>query len=325
MEATLDRAPALGQVPLVLDATWTDAPLGAVSRILSARDAGVRGQMNLSAQLRGVFPAPALHLRLQLSGVHRADFVPEQTLAADIECSAQTAHALHTFDDLRCLWPVPGADGDTIAMTGSVPDALDLRSAPLQIGTPHLSAPVLLIWLRALSERIPPTTALTGSLAATASHPGGSPLHWTGRVSADTLTIAGGRLGLEPLATGPVSLETDTTVADTTLTAQLAPVDLPLGGHDPALLEGRVTPEGYTLHLSGLIAIPRLLALGASLPQFGDGLAEALPKNRGTGSTRLELAAHRSWGGPQLWTDTLTHPASPAPRKTPAKRRVRRR
>jgi len=49
--------------------------------------------------------------------------------------------------------------------------------------------------------------------------------------------------------------------------------------------------------------VRKLLALGAAVPQFGDGLAEALPKDRAKGPTRVDLTATRSWGGGQVWRE----------------------
>ena len=63
----------------------------------------------------------------------------------------------------------------------------------------------------------------------------------------------------------------------------------------------------------------RLLALGAAIPQFGDGLAAALPTNRAAGPFRIDLTATRPWGGAQIWTDNIAHPATPPfpPSQTP--------
>jgi AsmA protein len=89
---------------------------------------------------------------------------------------------------------------------------------------------------------------------------------------------------------------------------RLAPIALALGGKDPAILEGHFDTAGYTLHLTGMASIARLRALGAALPQFGDGLAEVLPTNRAAGPFRIDLTATRVWGATQTWTDNATRP-----------------
>ncbi len=314
IEAGLERASALGDVPLLADATWSDAPLGATSRILTGNDADVRGQMNLSAHLTGQLSSARLQLRAQIDSLHRADFVPEHTLFVDVECTALATHIFHSFEDLRCSWPIPESKGATVALTGGVPDLLNLRrSAQFQIGTSHLPASVLATWAHVLSSRAPPDVLASGFLSASVQYPGTQPYRWDGHATFEALSLSGGHLGELPLTIGDAFLQTAPGS-----TVELAPIDLPLGGHDPATLEGSAAADGYNLHLAGMISIPRLLALAATAPQFGDGLAEALPKNRGAGPTRLDLTAHRAWGAAQLWTDTLNRTA-PLPQQHPVR------
>jgi AsmA protein len=111
------------------------------------------------------------------------------------------------------------------------------------------------------------------------------------------------------------------------------PVTLPLGGKEPATLEGRFDASGYTLQLTGSVVAEDLMALGNAIPAFGDGLKPRLdemdanpsanprddpPGNPPSGSDPLpaaplhplqvDLTATRAWGGHQLWSDLATHP-----------------
>jgi AsmA protein len=88
----------------------------------------------------------------------------------------------------------------------------------------------------------------------------------------------------------------------------LAPTPLALGGKESAILEGHFDASGYTLHLSGMVTSSRLLALGAALPEFGDGLAKALPANHAAGPFRVDLTAVRPRGGVQIWTEAPVRP-----------------
>jgi AsmA protein len=112
----------------------------------------------------------------------------------------------------------------------------------------------------------------------------------------------------------------------------LAPISLPLGGKQPATLEGRIDATGYTLHLAGPVQIARLLALGDAIPQLGDGLRQLLepapadarpvqPRNSSAEPTtepiHLDLTATRAWGGPQVWHQTTPPPAHPHKRLAP--------
>ncbi len=111
----------------------------------------------------------------------------------------------------------------------------------------------------------------------------------------------------------------------------LAPIALPLGGKQPATLDGHFDATGYTLHLTGSALLTRLLALGDAIPQLGDGLRpllepapadanpaqpqkptpEADPIHLDLTDPSLDLTATRAWGGPQTWSQTTPPPAHP--------------
>lgn len=109
-----------------------------------------------------------------------------------------------------------------------------------------------------------------------------------------------------------------------TASFDLAPVSLPLGGKQPATLEGHIDAIGYTLHLTGAVLLDRLLALGDAFPQLGDGLRPLLqPAPSAAGSVQpqkpsseavpihIDLTATRAWGGPQTWSQTASPPPHP--------------
>jgi AsmA protein len=73
-----------------------------------------------------------------------------------------------------------------------------------------------------------------------------------------------------------------------------------------------VDASGYTLHLSGIALRSRLLQLATALPQFGDGLEEALPVAPADGVAetpmRVDLVSNRGWNGGQTWTAVAVKP-----------------
>jgi AsmA protein len=103
----------------------------------------------------------------------------------------------------------------------------------------------------------------------------------------------------------------------------LLPISLPLGGRQPATLEGHLDASGYSLHLTGSVLLDRLLALGDAFPQLGDGLRPLLqpaPADDSSSQPRkpipqadpihIDLTATRAWGGPQTWSQTITAPTN---------------
>ncbi len=128
----------------------------------------------------------------------------------------------------------------------------------------------------------------------------------------------------------------------------LLPIALPLGGKQPAILEGHFDASGYTLHLTGSVVPARLLALAHAAPQFGDGLEDLLatvpdaasganaipgakptpaestapgPSADATTSIHLDLTASRPWGAPRPGAKPPPrHPAT-TPATSPPKSR----
>jgi AsmA protein len=313
LEGTLGRAAAVGQVPLNLQGEWRNAPLGDASKVLLGRDAGLRGEMTLTATARGTVGKSAVQARLRLDDTRRADFVPARTLSFDLECLGSATSAFHAFENVRCSWPPAGSGAQTVALAGSLPDIRRPELATVSVGTPGIAGSTLLDWLRIASARVPADVTAAGKMTGSVSyHPGaGSP--WEGEVLVGDASLKSATAGAGSLVDGDIRLRSvaqaaveprsrrATAVAASGSGFVLAPVSLALGGKDPAVLDGRADGSGYTLHLVGMVTASRLLALGAAVPQFGDGLAEVVPENRAAGPFRVDLVASRAWGGVQVW------------------------
>ncbi|MBB5339945.1 AsmA family protein [Tunturiibacter gelidoferens] len=331
LEGTLGRAASLDQVPISLRAEWRNAPLGGASRLLLGRDAGIRGEMVLTANAQGTVSNSNVQARLRLTDTRRADFVPAQPMDIDLQCLGSATADFHSFQDLRCSWPPAGSsDAPIVALTGSLPDLRNPKSADLQIGTPGLPAATLLEWLRVASARVPADISAAGALTGNLSYAPASPgtLPWRGELLLTNTSLINPHAGPTSLVSGDVALRSTTTPAPKTPQTkhhkptpptadgfQLEPVSLALGGKDPATLEGHLDAAGCTFHLTGMASTARLMALATALPQLGDGLAEVLPTNRAAGPYRIDLTATRPWGQPQIWTDTSPRPPALHPHR----------
>jgi len=328
LEGTLGAAPSLGEVPISLRGEWRNVPLGQASLVLLGRDAGLRGEMTLSANAQGTVSNSALQTRLQLTGARRADFVPNQSLDVDLQCLGTATGDFHGFQDIHCSWPPTGSsDPPTLAISGAIPDIRKPKSTAIEIGTPGLPASTLLDWLHIASSRIPADITAAGTLTGTLSyHPESDPTPWQGVMKITDASLINPHAGATSLVDGDVTLQSVAEPAPTPHHRQLkpvaalptgfllAPVSLALGGKDPAILEGQIDTSGYTLHLTGMASIARLHALAAALPPLGDGLGEVLPTNRAAGPFRIDLTATHRWGTPQTWTDNTAQLSKPKPR-----------
>ena len=339
LEGTLGRAASLGQVPINLRGQWRNVPLGQASLVVFGRDAGLRGDMILSANAQGTVSNSAIQARLQLTGARRADFVPAQPLDVDLQCLGTATGDFHGFQDIHCSWPPAGSsDPPTLAISGAIPDIRHPNSAAIEIGTPGLPAATLIDWLHVASSRVPADIAAAGTLTGTLSYrpDPSTPTPWQGEMLITNASLINPRASTESLVTGDVTLQSIAAPppdpqrkkhppAKQPPTKEpatpppggflLAPTTLALGGKEPAILDGQFDTTGYTLHLTGMASIARLHALATALPQIGDGLAEVLPTNRAAGPFRIDLTATRTWGAAQTWTDNTARPTPPHPRR----------
>jgi len=329
VEGTLGRAASLDQVPLNLRGEWRNVPLGQASVVLFGRDAGLRGDMTLSANAQGTISNSAIQAHLQLAGARRADFVPTQPIDVDMQCLAAATGDFHRFQEVHCSWPPTGSsDPPTLAISGAVPDIRNLRTAAIEIGTPALPAATLLDWLHVASSRVPADLTASGTLIGALSyHPEQSDATpWQGVLRVTDAGLINPRAGTESLVRGDVSVESIAVPPPDPRRKkhppqppafngfQLAPTSLVLGGKDPAILDGHFDTAGYTVHLAGMASLARLQALAAALPFLGDGLDEVLPTNRAAGPFRIDLTGTRTWGQNQIWIDNTAHVIAPRPK-----------
>ena len=345
VEGTLERAASLAQVPINLRSEWRGAPLGEVSRIVTGQDAGLRGDMTLSVNLSGTIGRSALDAHLQLNDAHRADFVPAEPMSFNLACTGTATNLFHSFEQVHCDWPPRSTSAtQVVALNANLPDIRHLDTTRLQIAATEIPANTLVNWLHVASSRVPrdllATGTLTGSLArdsADASTSGVASQTWQGSFLLSNLSVSSPLSNLAPITAAAIRIQSqppDTRVQPATKRHPvalshpagfvLAPFAIDLGGKDPATLDGLFTAEGYSLHLAGTVAEPRLLALATALPQFGDGLADILPPDPPTTSTpatstpvRLDLRSHRAWWGPQAWQNNA---AAALPRKAAHRR-----
>jgi AsmA protein len=190
---------------------------------------------------------------------------------------------------------------------GDIPDLWRATDSAQFAAQLFLPASQILDLARIASNRIASELAVSGNLDAALDCCGAS-RQPSATIGLDALTLTLG--GLKPI------VHEDATAHLAAGELTLAPVALNLGAPQPAMQEAHATHSGYTLHLTGSALRSRLLALGAALPQFGDGLEAALPPVPEVPATpeapiRVDLTSTRTWQGAQSWTAAPVRPARP--------------
>src|SRR3984957_20328622 len=214
LEGTLGRAASLGEVPLSLNGEWRNVPLGQASLVLLGHDAGLRGDMTVSANAQGTVSNSAVQAHLQLTGARRADFVPAvQSLDVDLQCLSAATNNFHAFQDIRCSWPPAGSsDPPTLAISGALPNIRHLNPAPIEVGTPALPAATLLDWLHIASSRVPVDILAAGTLTGTLSYrpDAANTIPWQGQMQISNASLINPRAGTTSLISGDVTLQSAT-------------------------------------------------------------------------------------------------------------------
>jgi AsmA-like protein len=138
VEASLQSAKQLHEMPLNLQMEWRDAQLGQLSRLLLGSDAGWRGDVTADIEVRGTPDSAQTKARLRATGVRREEFAPETPLDFDANCGFRYQHSQNALHELGCDTAIgsgrlhlkaelPGNAGQPEAM-------LDVQQVPLQAG-----------------------------------------------------------------------------------------------------------------------------------------------------------------------------------------------
>jgi len=343
---------SLAEIPIDLHGDWRDAQLGGLSLLVFGSDAGLRGDFSLTFSILGAVGHNAIATHIALAKARRADFIPEQPLSLDAACSANAQNNFQSFSAIECHWPpADSSDPSLLILAADLPDVHQPRTASISLTIPALPAATFFDWLSVASPHAPAGTGtLAGVLAygpqpSAASRPGQPPPTPRSAWSGD-LEFSMGSIEFDPLTHRSIALD-DVILRSTPPAAasahshsappspapdsfDLLPIALPLGGKQPATLDGHVDATGYTLHLTGTVICANLLELGNAVPQFGDGLQPVLdqiaaampdtapPAKSGNAADRIlssvpihvDLTATRAWGSAQVWRNTT--PPAPA-------------
>ena len=264
------------------------------------------------------------------------------------ECIATITSAFHSLAAAHCALP-SGSDSrpPLLALSGSFDDIRHPAPALLMADLPATSAANLVDLIKTLSTHTPPGLTLGGVLsgsmtwkllATDAAQFEGSLLLKGGTLQADpeskTPIVVGDAVlrpanaPAPPPPTGSARARTaraplpDISPTPDANTLLLLPSTLTLGAHEPAILDGRFSSSGYTLHLTGNATPERLAALAAALPQFAKGLPippvkPAGPNPPPPAPIHLDLVSTTPWGGDPAWSVAAPVPQPPAPRRRP--------
>jgi hypothetical protein len=293
LEGTLERAATMAEVPVDLQASWHDAPLGEASKVITGNDADWRGTLHVDAALTGKLGAAKLTTTVTLNDLRRADFIPATLMDVSADCSGVLNTTTAVLSSPNCTMPAPCGPG-----VSAVADQIDLThpaSTSARIGTPDVSERWLLSWAGLFSDKISVKDGCGGLMRGSVVYMSGSndPKAWQGQLEGQVGEIAG-------LPSNGTTGASSFVIAGAGDGFVLQPVNLmPLGKTPPLMLSGSINRQGYLLNLNGTATEPQLRALELLAPPLGDGLDKEMPALfiDGTKPAKVDVTCARQWGG----------------------------
>jgi len=337
LEARMQRAPELRQMPLHVDLEWREAQLGQLARLLIGTDPGWRGDLTGELHLDGTPDAAQIQTRLRATGVHRAEFAPVAPMDFDANCGFLYRLSARAVENLACDSPL--GDG-RVHLAGDLPGSgvpprfsVELDRIPVAAGLDALrtvrsdfgsgleaagtvSGKIsYAVVAPATPATEKPARAMRGkkARAVKARPPAPGPL--TGNFTVQGLRLSGDGLST-PIQSGKVVL-TPVEAAQQSLTVELAPgifpisaleatVTIPAGGGAPLSVTARLARSGYQLSVHGPASVARARELAHMA-----GIADATGLDSLAGDpVTLDLSAAGPWLPAESAPSSRTPPAA---------------
>ncbi len=321
VDGAVHRAATVGTLPLDLNAEWSKAPLGQISRLLTGEDAGWRADLDFRAHVTGTPDRLLLHTTARASDFHRAEFEPMQAMQLAATCDGVYTREGWTLDQLDCAAPVGSG---SVRLTGNLAGPHSASASALAVEFTHAPANAFLELLRHVRRGFAQSTEANGEINgrfewrgsgfssnavesgvlsgaarvtnASIRPPGVSTaislpdLHW----SAISASATGARAPQHAISRHPALV--------------LQPAAVPMGAPVPLTVEGRLGAHEFVMHYAGSAVLARLLPISRAfgiLPGPTAGLAPV-------GDVQLNLTLSGPWIVPVPETDSPQPPSLPS-------------
>ncbi|MGA8528137.1 MAG: AsmA family protein [Acidobacteriaceae bacterium] len=303
VDGSLRRADDLNEMPVRLQADWSGAQLGQVSRLLAGFDSGWRGDLHATTTIGGTVGDLQLQTRLSVTDLQRQDFQPARTLDVDATCRGEYQHPSRVLGNITCFWPVGNGH---LLLTGSAqPFAPAQAHLELEVNQLPARFPLEVLGLmRPYAQNVTATGVINGSFRVDL---GGQPsVAGAAKATGVVLSYPGGTLTVptmslvaeepQPQAVKRPRKKGATAPVREPDAIALQPVVMAMGGAEPLRADGLVNRTGFHLHLSGQASVARLMAVGSNFGLLEDALTLAAPKGR----VQLDTTATGNWIPPLM-------------------------
>jgi len=315
INATWHRAPSLRLTPLQIAVQWQNGQLGQITKLLSGRDRGWRGGVNLTAQISGTPEALRIESQAGIDDFHRYDIADSENVRLTTACSGKYAVSTHSLDDLLCESPV---NGGMLRLQGGLVLATQAPAYDLTLSAEKVPLTSVVRLLRQAKKQVPIDLTASGLLSAEFHATRNAPKHledglltkWNGSGAATNVHLSS-NAGKDEIAFGtiPLTLVSEDAHAGKSVHARtseqarnekdqepaephlrIGPVALTMNASAPVNASGWVSAAGYRFFLLGDMDLKNLFRLENVL---------ALPMARpaAEGSAKLEVSVSGAWQG----------------------------
>jgi AsmA family len=319
INTTWQRASNLRATPLQLAVQWQTGQLGQITKLLSGKDRGWRGEVNFTAKVSGTPEALLIQSQTVVDDFRRYDIVDSENVRLATSCSGQYNAVTSALSDLLCESPVSGG---TLRLRGAVSVVSPLPNYDLTVEAEQVPLAAVVRLLRQAKKQIPSDLTASGSLNAEfratrhvsadpADAQNGSLPQWSGSGSAADVLLSSNQgkveiaLGTIPLALVSINSvapdshggphghtrqkeDQDHEPAETHL--RIGPASVAVNGSAPLNAGGWISAAGYRLFLGGDTELKDLFRLENLL-----GLPVWRPAAEG--SAKLDVNLSGPWQG----------------------------
>jgi AsmA protein len=316
LEGSLQRADHMDEVPVDLQASWHDAPLGNASRLLSGDDRDWRGTLHADATLQGKLGMAQVKATVTLDDLRRADFVPAQSLDVSVRCRSTADVPAATLGELSCAVPIAGSE--PLLVESRAVDSARPSQAEMSVQARRLPLEWVFGWMRLFSARIPAASQVHGTVDAALEHAEDTPVtQWSGTagvaVPAKAYRANGKALPAKSgAATAAQNFQATVATTQKGWGLELPPTPLRLGPGAELMVSAQASAAGYGFTVTGMASAAQLDNIARGLPQLADGGGLLMPKNATARDVirAIAITCSRGWTSGQ----TCVTPA-PAPRR----------
>src|SRR5277367_3996122 len=163
MNAVWQRASSLRSTPLQLAVQWRNGQLGQLTKLLSGKDRGWRGGVNVTAKLSGTPEALQIESLTSIDGFHRYDMVGTENVRLATTCTGLYDAVTSSLANLLCESPVSGG---TLRLHGKFALVEQIPTYDLALDAEKVPLNSIVRLLRQAKQQIPADLAATGLLNA---------------------------------------------------------------------------------------------------------------------------------------------------------------